>query len=54
MEKELPIYLQTCTECGLPALTFDEQNIARCAKHAAVFIPAGGAPQGDGDEEEAG
>ena len=41
MEKELPIYLQTCTDCGRPALTLDEQHNARCGEHAAFFIPAG-------------
>ena len=53
MEKEPPIYLQICTDCGRPALTLDDQNQARCGEHAAVFIPAEGAPQNVGDNEEA-
>lgn len=52
MEKEPPIYLQTCTDCGRPALTLDDQNHARCAEHAAVFNPAEGAPRDEGDDED--
>lgn len=47
---ELPehIYLQSCDECGMPALTYDDQGNARCVEHATVFIPAkGGASEDD-------
>lgn len=40
MESPTPIYLQSCGECGRPALTLNEEGEARCAEHAAVFIPA--------------
>ena len=53
MEKELPIYLQTCTDCERPALTFDEQHNARCGEHAAVFIPAGGFAPDEGADTDA-
>ena len=48
---ELPesIYLQSCDECGMPALTYDDQGNARCVEHATVFIPAPDATSG-GDE----
>ena len=49
---ELPehIYLQSCDECGMPALTYDDQGNARCVEHAAVFIPAEGVAS-ESDEE---
>lgn len=53
MENEAPIYLQTCTDCGRPALTFDEQRNALCVNHAAVFLPADGSPQDEGDDKKA-
>ena len=52
MEKEPPIYLQTYTDCGRPALTLDEQDIALRGAHADVFIPAEGIPRDEGDDED--
>lgn len=52
MENELPIYLQTCADCGRPALTFDDQDHALCAEHAGVFIPARGAFRGETVDED--
>ena len=40
MELQGHIYLESCDECGMPALTYDDQGSARCIEHAAVFIPA--------------
>lgn len=53
MEPPKPIYLQSCGECGRPALTLNEQGDARCAEHAAAFIPAEGAPSDEIDADEA-
>ena len=53
MEKELPIYLRTCADCGRPALTLNEQSTPLCAEHAAVLIPAENAPQDERGAEEA-
>ena len=50
MESPTPIYLQSCGDCGRPALTLNEEGEARCVEHAAVFIPAGVATH---DEDEA-
>lgn len=44
MEPPTPIYLQPCCDCGRPALTRNQEGKARCAEHAAVFIPEGNAP----------
>lgn len=52
MEIHTPIYLQSCGECGRPALTLDEQGEAHCAEHAAAFIPAGDTPSGKGGRDE--
>ncbi len=40
MESTEHIYLKTCSECELPALTFDERGHALCGHHATVFIAA--------------
>ncbi|MEA3501752.1 MAG: hypothetical protein U9R47_03190 [Actinomycetota bacterium] len=40
MESTEHIYLKTCCECGLPALTLDEHGHALCARHATGFIAA--------------
>jgi hypothetical protein len=29
-----------CVDCGLPAVTFDTFNEARCNQHATEFVPA--------------
>ena len=52
MELPEPIYLQSCDECGMPALTYDDQGNARCVKHATVFIPAADATSDDEDDHD--
>lgn len=50
MEQPEHISLESCDQCGLPALTYDDSGNARCVEHATVFIPAQGV-ESDGDEE---
>jgi hypothetical protein len=38
METTLHIYQHTCNECDRPALTFDEDGVALCSRHATIFI----------------
>jgi hypothetical protein len=38
METTLHIYQHTCHKCDRPALTFDEEGVALCGRHASIFI----------------
>jgi hypothetical protein len=38
METTLHIYQHTCDKCDRPALTFDENDVALCGRHATIFF----------------
>jgi hypothetical protein len=38
METTPHIYQHTCHKCDRPALTFDEDGVALCGRHATIFI----------------
>jgi hypothetical protein len=50
MVQPVHIFDMTCRQCGLPALTFDENGNALCVQHATVFIAAGAAEDEDEDD----
>ena len=38
METIPHIYQHTCHKCDRPALTFDENELPLCSRHATIFI----------------
>ena len=38
METTLHIYQHACHKCDRPALTFDENDVPLCGRHATIFI----------------